>query len=76
MYQRARKQGFCSVTILAQMKFVQLLNSISNTIKSDEWNTALSQMFNFADLQFGFWDLNSKQYVTEEKDDMRIVEKR
>ena len=33
-------------------------------------------MFNYIDLQFGFWDLNSKQYVTEEKDSMKIVEKR
>lgn len=76
MYQRARKSGFCQITILAQMKFIQLFNNIANSVKTDEWSMALSQMFNYIDLQFGFWDLNSKQYVTEEKDNMKIVEKR
>lgn len=42
------------------MKFIQLFNNIANSVKTDEWSMALSQMFNYIDLQFGFWDLNSK----------------
>ncbi|CAL5983559.1 Kinase [Hexamita inflata] len=76
LQQRSKKSGFCSAVISSSMAFLSELNSISYPYFHDEWNSAMTKMYQYIDTPFRFWDEVSRKYVTQEKDGMKLIERR